>query len=203
MRKIKRTLTILGLVGLIALLTLTLACGGDSGTDENGDNGDTSTATDTNGDDGGGEEATPSPTNTPAPAGIGGAPLPEEWDGAEGIAATESSADMTAIGADGFSGTLHLIQIERKTKVTITLDDAGPGPYAAAIRRGGCPEDGSAPSGQFDYILFDIADGESVSLVNTPAQFFQFSLAYIVVVGGEDLENDPAISCGNIPSPLR
>ena len=201
MRTINRTLILLGLAALVALLTLTAACGGSG---DNGDSGDSSTTTDTDtgtGDDAG-EQPTPRPTNTPAPAGVGGAPLPEEWDGSEGIAATESSADMVAIGADGYSGTLHLIQIERKTKVTVTLDGAA-GPYSAAVRRGGCPEEGAEASGQFDYLLFDIVDGESVSMVNTPAQFFQFSLAYVAVVAGTDLENDPLISCGNIPSPLR
>ena len=123
--------------------------------------------------------------------------------GGEEIAATASSSDMMAVGADGLSGTLDLIQIERETKVTVTLDDAGSGPYSAAIRRGGCPDAGEEASGQFDYLLFDIVDGESVSMVNTPAQFFQFSLAYVAVVGGTDLENDPLISCGNIQSPLR
>ena len=147
--------------------------------------------------------ATPRPTNTPASAGVGGAPLPEEWDGSEGIAATESSADMMAVGVDGLSGTLHLIQIERDTKFTVILHNAGPGPYAAVIRRGGCPDRGEKPSGQFDYLLFNVVDGESISMVNTPAQFFQFSLGYIAVVDGTDLESDPLISCGNIPSPLR
>ena len=117
--------------------------------------------------------------------------------------ATASTTDMVAIGANGLSGTLHLIQIERETKFTVTLESAGPGPYAAAIRRGGCPAEREGPSGQFDYILFNIVDGKSISIVNTPAQFFQFSLAYVAVVDGTDLENDPLISCGNIPSPLR
>lgn len=198
MRTINRTLLLVGLVGLLALLTLAAACGGDTGDD--GDTGDTSTATDT----GTTEQPTPRPTNTPsAPARIQGVPEPEEWDGSEGIAATESSAEMMAVGADGLSGTLHLIQIERKTKVSVTLDGADAGPYSAAVRRGGCPDEGAAAAGQFDYLLFDIVDGESVSMVNTPAQFFQFSLAYVAVVAGTDLENDPLISCGNIPSPLR
>ena len=147
--------------------------------------------------------ATPRPTNLPAPVRVGGAPLPEEFTGGEEIAATASTTDMMAIGADGLSGTLHLIQIERQTKVTVTLDNAGPGPYAAVIRRGGCPDEGGEPDGQFEYILFDIVDGQSLSMVGTPAQFFQFSLAYVIVVDGEDLINDPPISCGNIPSPLR
>lgn len=203
MRTINRKLLLLGLAGLIALLTLTVACGGNGGSEGNGDNGDTTTTTDTSTTDSD-EQPTPRPTNTPsAPARIEGVPEPEEWDGSEGIEATESSADMTAIGADGLSGTLHLIQIERKTKVTVSLDGADAGPYSAAVRRGGCPDEGAAPSGQFDYLLFDIVDGESVSMVNTPAQFFQFSLAYVVIVNGTDLESDPVISCGNIPSPLR
>ncbi len=147
--------------------------------------------------------ATVSATNTPVPVSIGGAPLPEEWDGSEGIAVTESSAEMIGHGAEGLGGTLHLIQIERKTKVRINLDGVGSGPYSAAVRRGGCPDDGAPPIGQFDYLLFDVVDGESTSMVNTPAQFFHFSLAYVVVVNGTDLENDPVISCGNIPSPLR
>lgn len=199
MRTMHRMLILLGLAGLIALLTVSAACGG-SDTDDSGDSGgDTTAATDS-----GDEQPTPRPTNTPvAPTRIEGVPEPEEWDGSEGIEATESSADMTAFGADGLGGSLHLIQIERKTKVTLTLDGAGPGPYAAAVRRGGCPDEGAETTGQFDYLLFDVEDGESVSLVNTPAQFFQFSLAYVVVVGGTDLINDPVISCGNIPSPLR
>ena len=195
MRTIQKTLVLLGLVGLLALLTLSVACGGGNG------NGDQSAAIDTP--EPAEDEATPRPTNTPAPAGVGGAPLPEEFVGGEEILATASSTDMMAIGAEGLTGELHLIQIERQTKVTVTLPDAGPGPYSAAVRRGGCPEEGAAPGGQFDYLLFDIVDGESISMVNTPAQFFQFSLAYVIVVGGTDLENDPAISCGNIPSPLR
>lgn len=201
MRTMHRTLILLGLAGLIALLAVSAACGGNGDTTDNGDSGGTTTE-DTDGGTGTDEQPTPRPTNTPAPAGVGGAPLPEEWDGSEGIAATESSADMMPVGADGLSGTLHLIQIERKTKVTVILDGAA-GPYSAAVRRGGCPDEGSTPSGQFDYLLFDIVDGESVSMVNTPAQFFQFSLAYVAVVAGTDLENDPLISCGNIPSPLR
>ena len=180
------------------MLSLSAACGGNG-----------------NGDDGNGDEPAPTatsagPTSTPAPAatstplsGVGGAPLPEEFTGGEEIAATASTTDMMPIGADGLSGTLDLIQIERQTKVTVVLDDAGPGPYAAAVRRGGCPDEGGDPDGQFDYLLFNVADGESVSMVNTPAQFFQFSLAYVIVVDGEDLVNDTPISCGNIPSPLR
>ena len=199
MRTIHRTFVLMGLAALIAVLALSAACGGST---EDGDGGGTTAPTNTPaGSDSDGDA--PSPTNTPAPAGVGGAPLPEEWDGSEGIAATESSADMMAVGADGLSGTLHLIQIERKTKVTVTLDGGGSGPYSAAVRRGGCPDEGAAAAGQFDYLLFDIVDGESVSMVNTPAQFFQFSLAYVAVVNGTDLENDPLVSCGNIPSPLR
>ena len=134
---------------------------------------------------------------------LGGAPLPEAWTGGEEIATTKSTADMLAVGVEGLSGTLHLVQIERMTKVTVNLEGAGPCPYAAAIRRGGCPTDGGHPRGQYDYILFYIVDGQSISMVNTPAQFFQFSPSYVVVVRGEDLETDPVISCGNIPSPLR
>ena len=198
MRTIQKTLILLGLVGILALLSLSAACGGNG-----------------NGDDGNGDEPAPTatsagPTSTPAPAatstplsGVGGAPLPEEFTGGEEIDATASTTDMMPIGADGLSGTLDLIQIERQTKVTVILDDAGPGPYAAAVRRGGCPDEGGEPDGQFDYLLFNVADGESVSMVNTPAQFFQFSLAYVIVVDGEDLVNDTPISCGNIPSPLR
>ena len=134
---------------------------------------------------------------------LNGVPVPEEWIGGEERAATASTANMLAVGVNGLSGTLDLIQIERQTKVTVNLDGAGPGPYAAAIRRGGCPMDGGPPRGQFDYTLFYIVDGRSISMVNTPAQFFQFSPSYVVVVRGEDLETDPVISCGNIPSPLR
>ena len=198
MRTIQKTLILLGLVGILALLSLSAACGGNG-----------------NGDDGNGDEPAPTatsagPTSTPAPAatstplsGVGGAPLPEEFTGGEEIAATASTTDMVPIGADGLGGTLDLIQIERQTKVTVILDDAGPGPYAAAVRRGGCPDEGGDPDGQFDYLLFSVEGGESVSMVNTPAQFFQFSLAYVIVVDGEDLVNDTPISCGNIPSPLR
>ena len=110
---------------------------------------------------------------------------------------------MSALGANGLSGTLHLIQVGRYVKVDITLYDAGPGPYAAAIRRGGCPDEGDPPGGPFDYLLFDVEDGESLSIVKTPAEFFQYSLAYVIVVDGRALPTDPPISCGNIPSPLR
>ena len=149
--------------------------------------------------------ATAAAINCPVtrPSSLGGAPLPEKWTGGEEFVATESTAKMLPSGVNGLSGTLHLIQIGRKTKVTIGLEGPGPCPYAAAIRRGGCPDEGREPTGQFDYLLFNIVNGESISMVNTPAQFFQFSLAYVVVVAGQDLENDLVISCGNIPSPLR
>lgn len=203
MRTMHRTLILLGLAGLIAVLAVSAACGG-GGTADSDDNGGGTTATTGNGDSDGDGQTAPRPTNTPVvPTRIEGVPEPEEWDGSEGIAATESSAEMIGVGTEGISGSLHLIQIERKTKVTLTLDGAGPGPYAAAVRRGGCPDEGAEPSGQFDYLLFDVEDGESVSMVNTPAQFFQFSLAYVIVVDGTDLISDSVISCGNIPSPLR
>ena len=137
------------------------------------------------------------------PSSLGSALLPEKWTGGEEFVATATTAKMLPFGVNGLSGTLHLIQIGRKTKVTIGLEEPGPCPYAAAIRRGGCPDEGREPTGQFDYLLFNIVNGESISMVNTPAQFFQFSLAYVVVVAGQDLENDLVISCGNIPSPLR
>ena len=63
--------------------------------------------------------------------------------------------------------------------------------------------DGGPPRGQFDYTLFYIVDGQSISMVNTPAQFFQFSPSYVVVVRGEDLETDPVISCGKHPKPVK
>ncbi len=196
MRTIQKTLIVLGLVGILALLSVSAACGGN-GDDGNGDEpGPTATSA------GPTSTLAPPPTSTPL-SGVGGAPLPEEFTGGDPIEATASTTEMMPIGADGLSGTLHLIQIERQTKVTVTLDDAGPGPYAAAVRRGGCPDEGGEPDGQFDYLLFNVVDGESISMVNTPAQFFQFSLAYVIVVDGEDLINDPQISCGNIPSPLR
>ena len=130
-------------------------------------------------------------------------PLPEEWTGDERIAKTASSADMVAVGEEGLNGALHLVQIHWWTRVTVTLHDAGPGPFAAAIRRGSCPSEGGEPSGQFEYLLFDIVDGKSISMVDTPAQFFQFSPSYVVVVSGTDQVSDPPVSCGNIPSPIR
>ena len=148
---------------------------------------------------------TPHPTNTPSPTILDDAPLPTEFTGGEGILATRSLGHMMAVGEDGLSGYLDLIQLAApyKTKIIITLDDAGSGPYSAALRRGSCPDEGKEPTGKFDYLLFDIEDGESVSLIDAPAQFFQFALSYVAVVGGTDLGNDPLISCGNIPSPLR
>ena len=148
-------------------------------------------------------ETVPELTFGSRPIPIGDAPLPVEWDGTPGREETESMANLTPIGVNGLTGTLHLIQVERQTKVTITLDNAGPGPYAASIRRGGCPDDGEEPSGLFDYLLFDVKDGESVSMVNTPPQFFQFSLAYVIVVDGRASPTDPPVACGNIPSSLR
>ena len=145
-------------------------------------------------------------SSLPAPppvTGIDGAPLPEEWTGGQEIPATASATDMVAIGVDGLAGSLHLVQIARRTKVAVALEGAGPGLYAAAIVRGSCPAEDQEPDGQIDYLLFNVVDGESISMVNTPAQFFQFSLSYVVVVEGTDLKNDPAISCGNISSPLR
>ena len=142
----------------------------------------------------------PSLPAPPPVTGIDGAPLPEEWTGDERIAKTASSADMVAVGEEGLNGALHLVQIHWWTRVTVTLHDAGPGPFAAAIRRGSCPSEGGEPSGQFEYLLFDIVDGKSISMVDTPAQFFQFSPSYVVVVSGTDQVSDPPVSCGNIPA---
>ena len=90
-------------------------------------------------------EAVAEPIARPGPIPIGDIPLPEEWDGTPGIAATVSTADMAALGANGLTGTLHLIQVRRNTKVTVTLENAGPGPYAAAIRWGGVSGGGRNP----------------------------------------------------------
>ncbi len=204
MRTIQKTLILLGLVGILTLLAVSFACGGDGGNGDSGSNGDQPAATATSTSDTPAATTPPRPTTPPeCKEGYGGAPCPEEFVGGEEIDATRSSTEMVAIGADGVSGTLELVQIERQTKVIVILTDAGAGPYSAAVRRGGCPDEGDAPEGQFDYGLFDVVDGESISMVNTPAQFFQFSLAYVIVHDGADPMTDPAISCGNIPSPLR
>ena len=63
--------------------------------------------------------------------------------------------------------------------------------------------DGGLSRGQFDYTLFYIMDGQSISMVNTPAQFFQFSLSYVVVVRGEDLETDPRDFLWEHPKPVK
>ncbi|MFQ5873633.1 MAG: hypothetical protein ACE5JL_07515, partial [Dehalococcoidia bacterium] len=65
------------------------------------------------------------------------------------------------------------------------------------IHRGRCADIDQKP--QVDYLLFNIVDGESVSLVNTPTQFFQFNKAFIVVYQGETVDT-PVASCGDVPS---
>ena len=103
---------------------------------------------------------------------------------------------MVAIGADGVSGTLELVQIERQTKVIVILTDAGAGPYSAAVRRGGCPDEGDAPEGQFDYGLFDVVDASPLAC-NTPASLpVQPAMSSCMTVLTR--LND-RVSCGNSP----
>ena len=102
---------------------------------------------------------------------------------------------MEAVGGSGVSGTASLIQIARKTKVTVNITVGEPGAsQVAMVRRGRC-----GTEGQVDYLLFDVVDGESISVVNTPTQFFQFNSNYIVVHAGATADT-PIVSCGNIPS---
>ncbi|MEE9248415.1 MAG: hypothetical protein V3U79_06945 [Dehalococcoidia bacterium] len=186
-------------IALFSLLVLAAvaACGG--GDDE--DEGPAPTAT------------SPPPTATAAPTGDGGAtptavapfptprpstressaPTPQPFVGGDEIAATLLSVEMMPVGAAGLSGSATLIQIARLTKVTITLEGAGPEPMTAVIKRGRCAAEGEEPQGQDDYGLFDLENGESISMVNTPTQFFQFSKVYILVSSATE-----DVSCGNV-----
>ena len=104
---------------------------------------------------------------------------------------------MEAVGGSGVSGTATLVQIGRKTKVTVNITPGDPGAsQAAMIRRGRCGDEG-----QVDYLLFDVVDGESISIINTPTQFLQFSSVHINVHAGAAADT-PIVSCGNVLSVL-
>ncbi|MCH7997061.1 MAG: hypothetical protein IIB11_04725 [Chloroflexi bacterium] len=186
-------LIVIALLSLLVLVALS-ACGG--GDDDEGP-APTPTATSrpptptaTSAPTGGGDATPAAPIPTPRPSSREtDAPAPEPFVGGDEIPATQLNVDMMPIGAAGLSGSATLIQIDRLTKVTITLDGAGSEPLTAVIQRGRCEE----PQGRDDYGLFDLENGESISMVNTPTQFFQFSKAYILVSSGTE-----DVSCGNV-----
>ena len=184
MRSFNRALILLSLSGAFILVIASVAC--ESGGGINDDRND--------------NVATPTPTRLSQVTSVTATPTPACPQMGE---IGSVLPIMDPIGPNGLSGRLHLVQIDRETQVTITLDDAGRGPFSAVIRRGSCPECGEVPQGHLDYLLSDVVDGESVTMVKTPLQFFQFSLAYVLVVGGDDLQGDAPVSCGNIYSPLR
>ena len=172
----------------ISLVTLLIvaACGGG--------NGETATPTS--------PPASPTPSDGGAPAPTipsgEGVPTPEPWTGGEEQLATFIEAEMTEAGGSGQSGTVILVQIERKTKVEITITPGLGGPQKALVRRGKCGETG----GKVDYLLFDVIDGKSISLINTPTQFLTGFSRNIIEVHAGPSESDPIASCGNLPSPF-
>lgn len=190
-------LIVIALLSLLVLVALS-ACGG--GDDDEGP-APTPTATSrpptptaTSAPTGGGDATPAAPIPTPRPSSREtDAPAPEPFVGGDEIPATQLNVDMMPVGAAGLSGSATLIQIERLTKVTITLEGAGSDILTAVMRRGRCPAEGEEPQGKDDYGLFDLENGESISMVNTPTQFFQFSKVYILVSSGA--EN---VSCGNV-----
>ncbi|MCH9036776.1 MAG: hypothetical protein IH860_05610 [Chloroflexi bacterium] len=188
---------VIALLSLLVLVALS-ACGG--GDDDEGpaptptatSRPPTATATSAPTGDG---SATPSaPIPTPLPfSSTSDAPAPQPFVGGDEISATLLNVEMLPMGAAGLSGSATLIQIARLTKVTVSLEGAGSDILTAVMRRGRCPTEGEEPQGKEDYGLFDMENGESISMVNTPTQFFQFSKVYILVSSGT--EN---VSCGNV-----
>lgn len=186
-------LIVIALLSLLVLVALS-ACGGDDD-DEGPAPTATSrppTATSAPTGDGGATPAAPIPTPRPSSSGTD-APTPQPFVGGDEISATLVKVEMLPMGAAGLSGSATLIQIVRLTKVAISLEDAGSDILTAVMRRGRCPTEGEEPQGKADYGLFDLEDGASISMVNTPTQFFQFSKAYILVSSGTG-----NVSCGNV-----
>ena len=133
--------------------------------------------------------ATPVP-GTPTPTALPGTPTPPPTPEPY----TFFELEMEAVGGSGVSGTASLLQVDRKTKVTINIAPGDPGAsQVAIIGRGRCGDEV-----QVDYLLSDVVDGESVSVINIPTQFFRFSRNYIVVHAGAFVDT-PIVSCGNIP----
>ncbi|MFQ5933561.1 MAG: hypothetical protein ACE5KI_02840, partial [Dehalococcoidia bacterium] len=89
--------------------------------------------------------------------------------------------------------------IERKTKIEINIT---PGPEGvsqlAVVRRGRCADLTRDP--QMDYLLFDVQDGESVSMIDIPAILLEFSREIIAVYAGDTPSEDEMVSCGDLPS---
>jgi len=185
-------LIVIALLSLLVLVALS-ACGGDDD-DEGPAPTATSrppTATSASTGDGGATPASPIPTPTPRPS--TSALTPQPFVGGDEISATLLKVEMISMGAAGFSGSATLIQIDRLSKVTVTLEGAESDILTAVMRRGRCPTEGEEPKGKEDYGLFDLENGESISMVNTPTAFFQMSKVYILVSSGA--EN---VSCGNV-----
>ena len=123
--------------------------------------------------------------------------LSEAFTGGEEAPGTEQNIPMAAMGGSGQTGIARLVQISRTTKIEITLSPPGDGKQIAFIGRGRC--DDAEREDQVDYILFDVVDGKSISVVNTPPALFAFSRSIIIVLNGDSLDSGEA-ACGDIPS---
>lgn len=121
--------------------------------------------------------------------------LSEAFTGGEEAQGTEQIIEMAAMGDSGQSGTTRLVQISRTSKIEITLSPPGDGKQIAFIGRGRC--DDAERDEQMDYILFDVVDGKSISIVNTPPALFAFNRLIVIVLNGNSLDSGEA-ACGNI-----
>ena len=55
--------------------------------------------------------------------------------------------------------------------------------------------------GKVDFLLFDIEDGHSISMIKSPVYFIQARNDAIVIHDG-DSEVDPVVACADIPTPF-
>ncbi|MFQ5874546.1 MAG: hypothetical protein ACE5JL_12200, partial [Dehalococcoidia bacterium] len=124
-------------IGLVVLV-IAAACGG-GGDEEAAPTATPTTAPPTSTPAPTDGEATPTPvpaTPTPTSGGVApsdGAPTPEPFTGGEEIPATLLELEMLEVGGSGQSGTAALIQIERKTKVSVSITPGPPGVSQAAM----------------------------------------------------------------------
>ncbi|MEE9198726.1 MAG: hypothetical protein V3U26_02890 [Dehalococcoidia bacterium] len=121
--------------------------------------------------------------------------MPEAYTGQEEIPETLLEFDMIEMGGSGQSGSGTVVQVERKSKVVINITPGSGGLQLADIHRGRC----AAKEAQVDFLLFDVVDGQSISVINIPASFFGFNRNIVVVHAGTS-ESDPVASCGDVPT---
>jgi hypothetical protein len=219
MFRTRKSYRVLGLAAAVmAALLILAACGGGGGTDPEAttepeattapadDTPAPAVATPTAATSGETEEeSTTTAADTSMPTGeagtvsvaLEGAQLPEPFVGGEEVAGTEEILEMMAMGGSGQTGTTRLVQVERTAVIEITLSPAGDGNQIAVIGRGRC--DDEERSEQVDYVLYDVEDGKSISVVNQPVAYFSFSRSIILVYNGDSIDSGEA-ACGDIRS---